>query len=131
MPSAEHRLGLRTLFIVPSRFGILWLGAALLLLLVGIQTSSNSSLLLISPLGSDVAGDVHHPRQPPRHPAPLRRAQSVICRRAHQLSARDPQSEPKTSNPTSLSGGERHALEQLSDGDTIVPLHWTPLQRGL
>ena len=46
MPSAEHRLGLRTLFIVPSRFGILWLGAALLLLLVGIQTSSNSSLLL-------------------------------------------------------------------------------------
>ena len=34
MPSAEHRLGLRTLFIIPSRFGVLWLGAALLLLLV-------------------------------------------------------------------------------------------------
>ena len=42
----EIRLGLRSLYIVPSRFGLLWLAAAAFLLLVAIQTSSNSTLLL-------------------------------------------------------------------------------------
>lgn len=42
----EIRLGLRSLYIVPSRFGLLWLAASALLLLVAIQTGSNSSLLL-------------------------------------------------------------------------------------
>lgn len=46
MHSAEFRLGLRTLYIVPSRFGALWVVAAALLLLVSIQTASNSTLLL-------------------------------------------------------------------------------------
>ena len=46
MPSAEHRLGLRTLYIIPSRFGMVWLAAAALLLLVAIQTGSNSTLLI-------------------------------------------------------------------------------------
>ena len=46
MHSAEFNLGLRTLYIVPSRFGALWLLTAALLLLVAIQTSSNSTLLL-------------------------------------------------------------------------------------
>jgi len=42
----EIRLGLRSLYIVPSRFGLLWLTAAALLVLVAIQTASNSTLLL-------------------------------------------------------------------------------------
>lgn len=46
MPSAEFTLGLRSLYIIPSRFGALWLAASGLLLLVAIQTGSNSTLLL-------------------------------------------------------------------------------------
>ena len=46
MRSAELTLGLRNLYIIPSRFGALWLGSAALLLLVAIQTTSNSALLL-------------------------------------------------------------------------------------
>lgn len=42
----EIRLGLRSLYIVPSRFGLLWITASALLLLVAIQTSSNSTFLL-------------------------------------------------------------------------------------
>jgi hypothetical protein len=40
------RLGLRNLYIIPTRFGWLWLAGVLLLLLVGIQLQSNGSLLL-------------------------------------------------------------------------------------
>ena len=46
MPSAEFRLGLRTLYIVPSRFGMVWLATAALLLVVAIQTASNSTFLI-------------------------------------------------------------------------------------
>ena len=46
MPSTDWRLGLRTIYIVPSRFGVLWLASAALLVLVAIQTGSNSTLLL-------------------------------------------------------------------------------------
>ena len=45
-PCAELRLGHRTLYIIPSRFGVLWIAAAGLLLLVAIQMGSNSTLLL-------------------------------------------------------------------------------------
>ena len=45
-PSAELKLGHRSLYIIPSRFGALWIAAAALLLLVAIQTGSNSTLLL-------------------------------------------------------------------------------------
>ena len=40
------RLGLRTLYILPTRFGWLWLGAAALLQLLGIQLQRNGPLLL-------------------------------------------------------------------------------------
>jgi uncharacterized protein (DUF58 family) len=40
------QLGLRNLYILPTRFGLLWLGGALLLQLVGIQTQRNGPLLL-------------------------------------------------------------------------------------
>ena len=46
MLSTDWRLGLRTIYIVPSRFGVLWLASAALLVLVAIQTGSNSTLLL-------------------------------------------------------------------------------------
>jgi uncharacterized protein (DUF58 family) len=40
------RLGMRTLYIVPTRFGWFWLGGTLLLQLVGIQLQRNGPLLL-------------------------------------------------------------------------------------
>ena len=40
------RLGLRNLYILPTRFGWLWLSAGLLLVLVAIQTQQNGPLLL-------------------------------------------------------------------------------------
>jgi len=40
------RLGLRNLYILPTRFGWLWLGGTLLLQLVGIQLQSNGPLML-------------------------------------------------------------------------------------
>ena len=46
MPSTEWQLGLRTIYILPSRLGVLWLASAALLMLVAIQTGSNSTLLL-------------------------------------------------------------------------------------
>jgi len=45
-PCAELTLGHRSLYIIPSRFGALWIAAAGVLLLVAIQTGSNSTLLL-------------------------------------------------------------------------------------
>ena len=42
----ELRLGPRTLYILPTRFGLLWLATAGLLYLVGLQMRSNGSLLL-------------------------------------------------------------------------------------
>ena len=43
MPSADVTLGLRNLYILPSRFGLLWLSVAGLLLLVANQTTSNKA----------------------------------------------------------------------------------------
>jgi uncharacterized protein (DUF58 family) len=43
---AVLRLGLANLYIVPSGFGWLWLGAAALLLVVAVQTQANGPLLL-------------------------------------------------------------------------------------
>jgi hypothetical protein len=40
------RLGLRNIYILPTRFGWLWLGGVLLVLVVGIQTQINGPLLL-------------------------------------------------------------------------------------
>ncbi len=45
-PCAELKLGHRSLYIIPSRFGALWIAAAGLLLLVAIQMGSNNTLLL-------------------------------------------------------------------------------------
>ena len=45
-PCAELKLGHRSLYIIPSRFGALWIAAAGLLLLVAIQAASNSTLLM-------------------------------------------------------------------------------------
>ena len=42
----QLQLRLRNLYILPTRFGLLWLGGALLLQVVGIQTQRNGPLLL-------------------------------------------------------------------------------------
>ena len=39
----QLRLGLRNLYIVPTRFGLLWLAAAALLQVVAMQLSSNGT----------------------------------------------------------------------------------------
>jgi len=44
--SASHRLGLRTLYILPSGFGWLWLGSCGVLFVLGVQGSSHGALLL-------------------------------------------------------------------------------------
>lgn len=46
MHSAELRLGLRNLYILPTRLGWLWLAAALLLQLLAMQSQRNGPLLL-------------------------------------------------------------------------------------
>ncbi|MEB3352249.1 MAG: hypothetical protein VKM01_07985 [Cyanobacteriota bacterium] len=43
---ASLKLGLRNLYIVPTGFGAMWLGTALLLLVVAVQTQANGPLLL-------------------------------------------------------------------------------------
>lgn len=43
---SELRLGLRNLYVLPTRFGALWLAGAALLQMVGIQTQRNGPLLL-------------------------------------------------------------------------------------
>lgn len=43
---AQLRLGLRTLYILPTGLGWLWLGGVALLLLVGVQTQTNGPLFL-------------------------------------------------------------------------------------
>ena len=45
-PGLELRLGLRTLYILPTRFGLLWLATAGLLYLVGLQMRSNGGCSL-------------------------------------------------------------------------------------
>jgi uncharacterized protein (DUF58 family) len=46
LQAASLRLGLRNLYILPTRFGWLWLAAMLMLQMVGIQMRSNGPLLL-------------------------------------------------------------------------------------
>ena len=43
---ASHRLGLRTLYILPSGFGWLWLLSCGVLFILGVQGSSHGALLL-------------------------------------------------------------------------------------
>ncbi len=80
MRSAELTLGLRNLYIIPSRFGALWLGSSALLLLVAIQTTSNSTLMLaFVMLALMLLAMFPHPRHPSRTLPALWRTVTHIC----------------------------------------------------
>ena len=131
MPSAEHQLGLRTLYIIPSRFGILWLGAAFLLLLVGVQTSSNSSLLLgFLLLGLMLLAMfiTHDNLQGIRLRCGEPKASFADEPTSYPVVIRSPT--PRHRIQIRFEGNQRQGLEQLDDGDTTIHLNWTPKQRG-
>ena len=131
MPSAEHRLGLRTLYIIPSRFGMVWLAAAALLLLVAIQTGSNSTLLiafLLLGLMLLAMFLTHDNLQ----------GITLRCGEPSPGFAAEPMSYPlRLISPTPRQGLQLRfqgqaplTLEQLSAGETGIGLSWTSGSRG-
>ena len=131
MPSAEITLGLRNLYIIPSRFGALWLATAALLLLVAIQTTSNSTLLLafvmlaLMLLAMFLTHDtLQGVAISCGEPAPTFAAESATYPLFIESRHRRPPIRLRF-RKTSES-----ALVQLSAGVTQVGLSWTPKWRG-
>ena len=131
MHSAEFSLGLRTLYIVPSRFGALWFVTAALLLLVAIQTSSNSTLLLaFVMLGlmllamflthDSLQGLVLRCGQPAPSFAAEKASYPLLCESACR---RPPLRLHFRNGPVVL-------CDQLGVGVTPISLPWTPQCRG-
>lgn len=124
-------LGLRNLYIVPTRFGFLWLAAVALLQLVAIQMQSNGTLLLswlllalmllamhlthdtlqglVLHCGEPVPGFAGQPLTYPL------RLESSIQRQPLQLRFR---------------AGAPLPVEQLQPGSTTLLLPWQPERRG-
>ena len=131
MPCDEIRLGLRSLYIIPSRFGILWLAATALLLLVAIQTASNNTLLLafvmlgLMLLAMFLTHDTLHGLtlrcgQPvPAFAAEITRYPLVLNTRSSRPPMR-----------LRFRDGSEAVELQLSAGLSTVVLPWTPQCRG-
>ena len=127
----EIRLGLRSLYIVPSRFGLLWLAGAAFLLLVAIQTASNSTLLLgflmlgVMLLAMFLTHDTLHGLTVRcGQPAPAFAAETTVYPLI--LETRSPRP------PIRLrfrDGSEAEDL-QLPAGTSTLALAWTPQCRG-
>lgn len=129
---ATLRLGLRNLYILPTRFGLLWLAGASLLQVVGIQTQRNGPLLLSFVMlalmvlalhlthfnlqGLELRGGQPRPGfadGPLRYPVHL---QSLCRREAVGLQ---------------LAGGEPLPPQRLDAGSTTLGLPWQCGRRGL
>ena len=131
MPSAEFCLGLRTLYIIPSRFGMVWLATAALLLLVAIQTSSNSTFLIAFLLLGlmFLAMFLTHDNL---------QGIKVRCGESSPGFAAEPINYLLVlDSPTArqrlqlrFQGQLPHQLDYLEAGETRVVLSWTPGQRG-
>jgi uncharacterized protein (DUF58 family) len=125
------RLGLRNLYIVPTRFGWLWLGGGALLQMVGIQLRANGAILLsflmlglfllslylthFNLQGLELAGS-----DPPPGFAGERLAYPLLLRaksRSEGLQLRLERQAPL--DPANLGPGQHRLL-----------LHWQPAQRG-
>ena len=127
----EIRLGLRSLYIVPSRFGLLWLSGATLLLLVAIQTSSNSTLLLgflmlgvmllVMFLTHDTLNGL---KLRCGRPAAAFAAESTTYPLILETHS------PRPPMRLCFRDGSEAATLQLSAGIATLPLPWTPQFRG-
>ena len=131
MPSADLVLGLRSLYIIPSRFGALWLAAVALLLLVAIQTGSNSTLLLaFLMLGLMLLAMflTHDSLQ----------GLSLACADSSPGFAEAPVTYslrlrsrgPRQRLQLRFQGAAPVQLDHLSRGESLIGLSWTPSQRG-
>ena len=126
------RLGLRNLYIVPTRFGWLWLGGAALLQLVGIQLRANGAILLsflmfgvfllslhlthFNLQGLELAGG-----DPPPGFAGETLAYPLLLRGKSRCEGLQLRLERQPfQDPVHLGPGQHRLL-----------LHWLPLQRGL
>ena len=131
MPSAELVLGLRSLYIIPSRFGALWLAAVAMLLLVAIQTASNSTLLLaflmlgLMLLAMFLTHDsLQGLRLAVADPQPGFAGTAVVYSlRVHSRT-------PRQRLQFRFQGGAPVMVEALPTGSSVVGLSWTPRQRG-
>ena len=126
------RLGLRSLYIVPTRFGLLWLLATALLHLVAIQQRSNGTLLLsflllgLMLLAMHLTHDnLHGLELRCARPDPGFAAQAVTY--PLRLHSRGPRQRLRLQ----FAGGEPLELETLPGGETAVDLAWSPQRRGL
>ena len=127
----DIRLGLRSLYIVPSRFGLLWLATSALLLLVAIQTASNSTLMLgflmlgLMLLAMFLTHDTLH-------------GLTLRCGQPAPAFAAEPTGYPlilETRSPRPslrlrFRDGSEAADLQLSAGISTLALPWTPQCRG-
>lgn len=131
MPSADLVLGLRSLYIIPSRFGALWLSATGLLLLVAIQTGSNSSLLLaflmlgLMLLAMFLTHETLHglslhgmESQPGFAEGPV---QYSLRLRSHS---------PRQRLQVRFQGSVPVRIDALPGGESVISLSWQPSQRG-
>ena len=131
MPSADFSLGLRTLFIVPSRFGLVWLATAALLALVAIQTGSNSTLLiafLLLALMLLAMFLTHDNLQGITlrcgEPRPGFAMESIV----YPLVLHSPTARQRLQ--LRFQGQPPHPLNELGVGDNPFGLAWTPDRRG-
>tara|TARA_Y100001978_G_scaffold39857_1_gene35440 strand:+ start:21 stop:878 length:858 start_codon:yes stop_codon:yes gene_type:complete len=127
----EIRLGLRSLYIVPSRFGLLWLAGAAFLLLVAIQTASNSTLLLgflmlgVMLLAMFLTHDTLYGLTVRcGQPAPAFAAETITYPLILQTRS------PRPPMRLRFRDGSEAADLQLSAGITTLALPWTPQCRG-
>ena len=127
----ELRLGLRTLYILPTRFGLLWLATAGLLYLVGLQMRSNGSLLLSFLLLGLMLLSMHLTHDNLQglslkcgDPEPSFAGQAVLY--PLLIQSRD----PKQRLELQFRGADPLVLQRLSAGQTAVDLPWPASERG-
>ena len=125
------KLGLRNLYILPTGFGLLWLGGALLLQLVGIQTQSNGPLLLSFVMLALLLLSLQ-----------LTHGQleglEVRCAQPEPAFAEESAAYPLIVRVKSaceglewrLESGVFHGVGSLGPGEHLVALAWTPHRRG-
>lgn len=131
MPSADITLGLRSLYIIPSRFGALWLASAGLLLLVAIQTGSNSTLLLGFVLLAVMLLAMHLTHDSLQglrlccgKPAPVFAGETAMYPVLLESDQRRPRLQCR------LRGEQRVVCDQIPLGGMSIALPWSPSSRG-
>ena len=130
-PCAALKLGHRTLFIIPSRFGALWLAATALLLLVAVQTASNTTLLLafvmlgLMALAMVLTHDtLHGLTLRCDQPSPTFAGEPA----SYPLLLESPADRPRCS--LHVQGHPRVVCDRIAAGTTLLSLPWVAENRG-